>query len=240
MTKDEAMKLAVEALEDMNCGWKYIREVHGDLYGVGWDRAQGKADDAITALRQAMKLAESKSASDCDSPSWCNQYGRCHRSVIGAPMLANCIQGQKPVAFLMDGELFTIAEYEVIAEQGDGAQPLYKAPKAEEQEPVACECHRCIKEKDLRDGAFPLNSTKMILCPECGNKRCPKASDHRLACTGSNESGQVGSIYTAPPKREWQGLTDEETLALVAYSHPLMSKLSVARAIEAKLKEKNT
>jgi hypothetical protein len=55
MTKDEALKLAFEALKDMNCGWKYIRESHGDLYGVGWDRAQQKADDAIAALRQALE-----------------------------------------------------------------------------------------------------------------------------------------------------------------------------------------
>lgn len=41
-----------------------------------------------------------------------------------------------------------------------------------------------------------LSCSKMILCPECGNKRCPKASDHRLQCTGSNEPGQAGSIYT--------------------------------------------
>ena len=54
MTKDKALKLALEALEDMNCGWKYIRESHGDLYGVGWDRSQEKADDAIKALRQAL------------------------------------------------------------------------------------------------------------------------------------------------------------------------------------------
>jgi hypothetical protein len=50
----QAAEMALEALEDMNCGWKYIRESHGDLYGVGWDRAQGKADDAIKALRQAL------------------------------------------------------------------------------------------------------------------------------------------------------------------------------------------
>jgi len=34
---------------------------------------------------------------------------------------------QEPVAYLMDGELFTAAEYQAIAEQGDGAQPLYAA-----------------------------------------------------------------------------------------------------------------
>lgn len=62
-----------------------------------------------------------------------------------------------------------------------------------------CECHRCIEEyKQGIKGAFgwmPLSSMKMILCPVCGCKRCPHASDHRLACTGSNESGQPGSIY---------------------------------------------
>jgi len=50
----QAAEMALGALEDMNCGWKYIRESHGDLYGVGWDRAQGKTDDAIEAIRQAL------------------------------------------------------------------------------------------------------------------------------------------------------------------------------------------
>jgi len=62
-----------------------------------------------------------------------------------------------------------------------------------------CICHRCIREKDLRGpgpmNAFPLSAVQMIVCPICGNKRCPKASNHDLACTGSNERGQPGSIY---------------------------------------------
>lgn len=62
-----------------------------------------------------------------------------------------------------------------------------------------CECHRCIREKSIVEstelGFIPLSLTKMILCPACGNKRCPHASDHRLECTGSNELGQQGSIY---------------------------------------------
>jgi len=37
----------VEALQDMLSGWKYIREAHGDLYGVGWDRAESKAQAAL-------------------------------------------------------------------------------------------------------------------------------------------------------------------------------------------------
>jgi hypothetical protein len=51
-----------------------------------------------------------------------------------------------------------------------------------------CCCHRCLKFRgEIR--CF------MIVCPDCGNKRCPKASDHDLACTDSNEPGQPGSVY---------------------------------------------
>ena len=40
-----------------------------------------------------------------------------------------------------------------------------------------------------------LGRSFMILCPSCGNKRCPKATDDTLNCTGSNEPGQPGSAY---------------------------------------------
>ena len=53
-------------------------------------------------------------------------------------------------------------------------------------------------------------------------------------------------LYTAPPQREWQGLTDEEIFAVAkAEGQKLALKknptidLDFARAIEAKLKEKN-
>jgi hypothetical protein len=40
---------------------------------------------------------------------------------------------------------------------------------------------------------------RMFLCPECGNKRCPRATDHREACTDSNDPGQAGSRYGTLP-----------------------------------------
>lgn len=46
-------------------------------------------------------------------------------------------------------------------------------------------------------------------------------------------------LYTTPPQREWQGLTDEEiksAASLGIYEKPL---IDFARVIEAKLKEKN-
>lgn len=40
----------------------------------------------------------------------------------------------------------------------------------------------------VADGPFG----RMVVCPVCGNKRCPKANDDRLPCSGSNEPGQPG------------------------------------------------
>jgi hypothetical protein len=48
-------------------------------------------------------------------------------------------------------------------------------------------------------------------------------------------------LYTAPPQREWQGLTDEEYEAMAEHyvTNCYFDTLKYARAIEAKLKEKN-
>lgn len=54
-------------------------------------------------------------------------------------------------------------------------------------------CHKCAEGKTV--GCIPLSATRMILCPVCSNKRCPRASNHDLACTGSNEPGQPGSLF---------------------------------------------
>jgi regulator of replication initiation timing len=45
--RDEAR----EALRDMLSGWRYIRKTHGDLYGVGWDRAQTKAEKVLEGAK---------------------------------------------------------------------------------------------------------------------------------------------------------------------------------------------
>lgn len=51
-----------------------------------------------------------------------------------------------------------------------------------------CGCLTCIGER----GEL---AAHMVVCPDCGNKRCPKANKHTNACTNSNESGQPGSAY---------------------------------------------
>lgn len=63
--------------------------------------------------------------------------------------------------------------------------------------PALCQCRQCGLDRDehtIIDG-MRFEVMRMILCPICGNKRCPHANDHRNACTGSNEPGQPGSAY---------------------------------------------
>jgi len=71
--------------------------------------------------------------------------------------------------------------------------------------PTGCWCHTC-RPIDYNDP----DSVYMRLCPICGNKRCPKATDHRLDCTNSNDPGQKGSIYGGmDPRNKFDGKTNE-------------------------------
>lgn len=59
--------------------------------------------------------------------------------------------------------------------------------------------------------------------------------DLRMDAWVQNRDNKKGvPFYTAPPKREWVGLTDEEIVACG------WCDLRFARAIEAKLRERNT
>lgn len=52
-----------------------------------------------------------------------------------------------------------------------------------------CWCETC--DTDANHGL----RSRMSLCPQCGNKRCPRATHHDNSCTGSNEVGQKGSSW---------------------------------------------
>ncbi|MEG6183283.1 hypothetical protein UXP39_12570 [Enterobacter sichuanensis] len=72
---------------------------------------------------------------------------------------------------------------------GDAMQELAKREVIPD-----CSCRTC------RPVTF--SDSRFVVCPDCGNKRCPHANDHRNACTGSNEPGQEGSAYPAAPQQE--------------------------------------
>lgn len=98
-----------------------------------------------------------------------------------------------------------------------GAEPVTKAYKlrdavdAVRNSGIAIDAEKILAERDALNTpdcwcrtCRPVTMTDMrfIVCPECGNKRCPRANDHRNACTGSNEPGQEGSAYPAAPRQE--------------------------------------
>ena len=67
----------------------------------------------------------------------------------------------------------------IMSDKGYQTAPLTAAMK--------CYCYNC---------ADPYKRmTTFIVCPTCGNKRCPHATDHNLECTNSNEPNQPGSRY---------------------------------------------
>lgn len=79
-------------------------------------------------------------------------------------------------------------------------KPTSSRTEASASETALCQSIRCLDERDVSDGVFlskrmPASWSRMVVCATCGNKRCPHATNHRNACTNSNESGQVGSVY---------------------------------------------
>ncbi|WP_036759396.1 hypothetical protein [Photobacterium halotolerans] len=79
-----------------------------------------------------------------------------------------------------------------------------------------CFCRRCLDTDtdviSLLGIEIPVSALFFTVCGVCGNKRCPKATDHRYECTGSNEPGQIGSIYMGSPVNvDW---TDEKKASL--------------------------
>ncbi|WP_433867062.1 hypothetical protein [Ralstonia wenshanensis] len=102
-------------------------------------------------------------------------------------------QDPEPIYQVVAGEDPDIWRDVTAAEYGErlpsSRRRMYFAPKAAPK----CWCYIC--NKDRMEYGVPYVMTHMIVCPSCGNKRCPRATDHRVACTNSNEPGQPGSRY---------------------------------------------
>ena len=93
-------------------------------------------------------------------------------------------KGSRPRPYSVDQTTFA-SNWDAIFGQKD------KEPQTKPD----CYCYNCLKDYTEPGQAFPYVMSRMIVCPTCGNKRCPHATDHNLACTGSNEPGQPGSRY---------------------------------------------
>ena len=72
-------------------------------------------------------------------------------------------------AFAQRVEALTIADFEARARKREGVLVL-AAPKD-----PGCWCARCDMEHNVM-------RTRMSVCNKCGDKRCPRAEDHRDEC----------------------------------------------------------
>ncbi len=75
----------------------------------------------------------------------------------------------------------------------------------------ACWCQQCRNAyADTLTGMekFRFHGSQMVVCPDCGNKRCPRANFHENACTGSNAVGQPGSSWENVKPFAERGLPD--------------------------------
>ncbi|MDP9651902.1 hypothetical protein [Paraburkholderia caledonica] len=107
--------------------------------------------------------------------------GMSHKEMLEIMAANNIFCGHDRFArILMDAQRRALAAQalERMTQNAEGLD-LYDEPQ--------CWCSTC--------RPITLADTRMVLCPKCGNKRCPHATNHVLACTGSNEPGQKGSSY---------------------------------------------
>ena len=55
----------------------------------------------------------------------------------------------------------------------------------------ACQDDQISKQTVFAGLTFPYSMTHMVVCPQCGNKRCLHAHNHRYVCSKSNEPNQT-------------------------------------------------
>ena len=114
------------------------------------------------------------------------------------------------------------------------------------------EIHTCTPKQHWSDCAVHSEPAYPAGECDCGGFQ-PEQEQEPVAWMGAHDEtdlyyrkpvqADVVPLYTAPPQREWQGLTDEEILEEYRQSYGDDGDLTdvyFARAIETKLKEKNT
>ena len=211
-----AMKLALEALKDLQL-------CTDDYYDCSHE-ASKKGDEAITAIKEvlaehAMRETQRLGQETEQEPVELCQYGQEPASCTSNPMHCQCA---------IDAAL---------------AQP--------EQEPVAYLCENAVGHRYFR-WKKPSSTYKPIALYTTPPQRTERPVDcercNRLEAQAYDLVGElrVANIkLSMRPQRPWVGLTDEEiweTISRIGTSDADVNpyaKLSDARAIEAKLKEKN-
>ena len=132
------------------------------------------------------------------------------------------------------------------AEIDDAMEALRQALKQPEQEPLGGEWVPCVKlpvivhVRNQRDGENHISTREGItpVLPEDLIMRGVAGEEYPI---GRELFERTYTFDTAPPKREWVGLTEAERIDIIddEITAPSTEHFALAQTIEAKLKEKN-
>jgi hypothetical protein len=110
--------------------------------------------------------------------------GKYHRpAIVPAPVPGV----ERYDVILPNGSTWPLSAERAAEYADDGCDDAWQVMRAAAARRKACWCETC--------RPITLTDMRMVLCPDCGNKRCPRATSHENACTGSNEVGQKGSSW---------------------------------------------
>ncbi|EIA4233294.1 hypothetical protein K7H59_001418 [Escherichia coli] len=187
---DLERELALQLLSSIEQAPVYLRPFGDD--GETFVSCDGNDERAIT-LYAAPQLPQPAAVSVPAAMEMDDDFDSAfeHGKAVGwNAYRAAMLQGAKPVttAYKLRDAVETIRNsgIEIDAEKIFAERDALNAPD--------CWCRTC--------RPVTISDMRFVVCPECGNKRCPHANDHRNACTGSNEPGQEGSAYPAAPQQE--------------------------------------
>ena len=137
---------------------------------------------------------------------------------------------------IMDGD---------VKDKAAAVYALRQALAQPEQEPLGGEWVPCVKlpivvhVRNQRDGETHISTREGItpVLPEDLIMRGVAGEEYPI---GRELFERTYTFNTAPPKREWVGLTDEEVDECYYWKDRLWTTDELVRHVEAKLKEKNT
>ncbi|HGH4662242.1 TPA: hypothetical protein ACJIWL_000585 [Enterobacter kobei] len=135
---------------------------------------------SVPGGRSTTYSTDSAEASDCRAMGWrVQEYVKLER--YQAAMLQGAENAESPTTMQTAPAL-------------DSSPKIAESPSGNSSVIPDCSCRTC--------RPVTISDMRFVVCPDCGNKRCPHANDHRQACTVSNEPGQEGSAYPAAPQQE--------------------------------------
>jgi predicted RNA-binding Zn-ribbon protein involved in translation (DUF1610 family) len=178
----------------LTAGWNFGIEHNSGGFSKCLAAHEYAAPQLSGITEQLNQAPVKQPASKCPK---CGDRGTYYDSQMRGSVFCDHVLKLVSAPYKLPPNSFTDGDLEAMAHGDNPQSNAYRELLAfRRNSPVTpdCWCHTC--------RSVTMNDMRFVVCPDCGNKRCPRANDHRNACTGSNELGQEGSAYPAAPQQE--------------------------------------